>query len=396
MMIVEMAENHVKALFKTKLSQHFLYHNLAHTQQVVSGVKAIAIAQEFSAEDTEKIEVAAWFHDTGYVVSTQSHEDRSVKIVVAFLDSAGKSQDYIDEVSKIILATKFGYEPQNVLEEAIRDADFSHFANEDFSEITQLLRTEWEKTQNKRYTDLDWALENYSMLKNNHRYYTRYAKDFWKKPKSLNLDKLTMNIIAQGGIVPPKVEVDNKKKKGGKENKFDRGVDTLFRITLNNHTRLSNIADSKANILLSVNAIIISIALSSIIPKLDSASNAHLVIPTFVMLMFSVVSIIFAILSTRPKVTSGTFTQQDVADKKVNLLFFGNFYKMPYDEYETAMNVMMRDTDYLYNSMIKDLYFLGIVLERKYRLLRITYSVFMIGIIISVMAFIFAFYYYAV
>jgi hypothetical protein len=154
---------------------------------------------------------------------------------------------------------------------------------------------------------------------------------------------------------------------------------------------LSEIADSKANILLSVNAIIISISLSTLIPKLDSPSNAHLVIPTFVLVMFSVVSIIFAILSTRPKVTSGTFTPKDVEDRKVNLLFFGNFYKMPYQDYETAVNEMMKDRTYLYNSMIKDLYYLGLVLERKYRLLRITYNIFMVGIIVSVLTFVIAF-----
>jgi nitrate reductase gamma subunit len=188
------------------------------------------------------------------------------------------------------------------------------------------------------------------------------------------------------------IETKKKKtKKDTKKEKPDRGVDTLFRITLSNHTRLSGIADSKANILLSVNAIIISIALSSLIPKLDNVNNSHLVIPTFIMLMFSVVSIIFAILSTRPKVTTGIFTRQDIEDKKVNLLFFGNFYKMPLEEYEWAVNEMMKDKAYLYNSMIKDLYFLGVVLEKKYRLLRITYNIFMIGIIISVISFVIAF-----
>ena len=142
---------------------------------------------------------------------------------------------------------------------------------------------------------------------------------------------------------------------------------------------------------MSVNAIIISIALSSIVPKLDSPSNAHLVIPTFIMLMFSVICIVFAILSTRPKVTSGTFTRKDIEDRKVNLLFFGNFYKMPLEEYEWAVNEMMKDNTYLYNSMIKDLYYLGIVLEKKYKLLRITYTIFMVGIIISFLAFFFAF-----
>ncbi|MGQ3086188.1 Pycsar system effector family protein, partial [Flavobacterium sp.] len=143
--------------------------------------------------------------------------------------------------------------------------------------------------------------------------------------------------------------------------------------------------------LLSVNAIIISIVLTTIIPKLDSPSNAHLVTPTLILMAFTVATIIFAILSTRPKVTSGTFTREDIDQQKVNLLFFGNFYKMPLEEYEWAMNEMMKSRDYLYGSMIKDLYFLGLVLHRKYRLLRITYTVFMIGILASVGAFIYAF-----
>ena len=185
------------------------------------------------------------------------------------------------------------------------------------------------------------------------------------------------------------IESDLKKKE--KIEKPERGIDTLFRVTLGNHTRLSGIADSKANILLSVNAIIISIALSTIIPKLDSPKNVHLVIPTFIMLMSSVITMIFAILSTRPKVTSGFFTREDVEAKKVNLMFFGNFYKMPLNEYEWAMNEMMKDRDYLYSTMIKDLYFLGLVLQRKYNLLRIAYNFFMVGIIISVLSFVIAF-----
>jgi hypothetical protein len=76
---------------------------------------------------------------------------------------------------------------------------------------------------------------------------------------------------------------------------------------------------------------------------------------------------------------------------KSKFTFFWNFYKMPLEEYEWAVNEMMKDNAYLYNSMIKDLYFLGVVLEKKYRLLRITYNIFMIGIIISVIAFVVAF-----
>lgn len=179
--------------------------------------------------------------------------------------------------------------------------------------------------------------------------------------------------------------------KKNKKRKFEKGVDTMFRTTLSNHNNLSRYVDNKAHILLSVNAIIISISLSKIFPKLDNPANVHLFIPTLILIGFSVASMICAILATRPSVTKGSFTRKEVEEKKVNLLFFGNFYKMPYQDYNWAMNELMNDSQYIYNSMIKDLYHLGIVLEKKYRLLRTTYNIFMSGIIIAVVAFLIAF-----
>jgi hypothetical protein len=181
-----------------------------------------------------------------------------------------------------------------------------------------------------------------------------------------------------------------KKKKKNKEPKPEKGVDTMFKTTLSNHNNLSRFVDNKAHILLSVNAIIISILLSKVIPKLDNPVNIHLLIPTLILITSSVISMTLAILATRPSVTKGSFTRNEVEEKKVNLLFFGNFYKMPYEDYNWAMNELMKDKEYIYNSMIKDLYHLGIVLEKKYRLLRTTYNIFMFGIVISVIAFLIA------
>lgn len=189
----------------------------------------------------------------------------------------------------------------------------------------------------------------------------------------------------------PKEKDKKKKNKEAKPERLDRGVETMFRTTLSNHNNLSRFVDSKANIILSVNAIIISVSLSTIVPKLDSPSNSHLIIPTLILIVSSLISIVFAIIATRPRVTKGSFSRAEVEDKKVNLLFFGNFYKMPYEDYNWAMNELMKDREYIYNSMIKDLYHLGIVLEKKYRLLRNTYNVFMVGIVISVLAYLIAF-----
>ena len=74
----------------------------------------------------------------------------------------------------------------------------------------------------------------------------------------------------------------------------------------------------------------------------------------------------------------------------MNLLFFGNFHRTSLDEYKWAMNTMMRDPDYLYGSVIQDIYYIGVILGRKYRLVRLAYTIFMIGIFVSVIAFILA------
>ena len=389
MNLILKAEKFVEELFKEKLPPLFTYHNFDHTNEVIQAVIEMANYYQISHEDKEKLIISAWFHDTGYTINAQNHEVFSCEIVTAFLKENNINNDYINEVVALINATVFNYIPKTKFEQIIRDADYHHFSKKNYLSVCEELRKEWEATCDKKFTNEEWARENLAMLTQKHTYYTSYALANWKPKKEKNITKI-QQFLANDNMIMNDATSEKKKKKT-KEVKPERGIDTLFRVTLNNHTRLSGIADSKANILLSVNAIIISIALSTIIPKLDSPSNEHLIIPTFIMLLWSVVSIIFAILSTRPKVTSGTFTSQDVKDKKVNLLFFGNFYKMPYQDYEEAVNEMMKDREYLYNSMIKDLYFLGIVLERKYRLLRITYNIFMIGIIFSVIAFVVAF-----
>lgn len=163
----------------------------------------------------------------------------------------------------------------------------------------------------------------------------------------------------------------------------------MFRITSQNHMMLSSMADSKAHIMISINTLLISIIVTLLVRNLDL--YPHLIVPTFLMLAVSLVTMIFGILVTRPEITSGVFSKEDITLKRANLLFFGNFHGMPLDDFHWGMNEMMNDGEYLYGSMIKDFYQLGQVLGRKYKYLRICYNVFMYGLILSVAAFTIAF-----
>ena len=220
------------------------------------------------------------------------------------------------------------------------------------------------------------------------------------KKQAENLEKLKEKDPDRGSnpidnlLHEHELEVENKEgaesgmeKKGGKKG-AGRGIDTVFRISSNNNQRLSSQADSKAHILIQVNSIIISVLLSLLLRKIEDHTN--LAIPAVLLLTVNLATIIFSILATRPRIPPGTFSKADVDEKKVNLLFFGNFYKMSLEDYAAGMLTMMDDRDFLYGSLIRDVYFQGIALGRKYRWLRLSYDVFMYGLIASVMAFLVA------
>ena len=380
--ILENTKNYVVSLLTKELDPNYLYHNLRHTQRVVKSTKELSKASALSDKEKEILEIAAWFHDTGYTVATKNHEKNSCIIATKFLEDDGYDPDLISKVNRYIMATEKDAVPNSVEEKIIRDADASHFAKTSYLETSELLREELKLLNIADYTYKDWVDVNIKMLGNQHRYYTDYAKENWQEKKDSNLKKL----------IKEKKSIKNIAKKEKLKAKFkgespDRGIQTLFRVTLRNHLTLSDIADTKANILLSVNAIIISLALSNLIPKLDNPTNDYLIYPTAIFVLFSIISMILAVLATRPNVTSGEFTKEDVAKRKVNLLFFGNFHKMNLPDYEWAINELVKDKDYIYSSLTKDLYFLGVVLNKKYKLLRWTYTIFMIGMIISVIAF---------
>ncbi len=380
--IVSKAEDFATKKLASNSGPNYLYHNLRHTQRVAQSTEELIKGEEINDKDAALLLVAAWFHDLGYTVTYANHEEESCAMAKEFLKENDCSQDFIDSTCQLIMATVKDHEPKNKLEEIIRDADSSHFAVKSFLATSELLREELSSLGIQSYSIGDWRKENVRLLRNQHRFYTEYAIENWQKGKDKNVKKLV------------KAKKKNKKliKKESLKAKFkgelpDRGIQTLYRVTLRNHMKLSDIADTKANILLSVNAIIISLALANLIPKLDNPSNDYLFYPTFLFIIFSVVSMVMSVLATKPNVTSGQFTEEEVKSKKVNLLFFGNFHKMELSQYNWAMNQLIKDKDYIYSSLTKDLYYLGIVLERKYRLLRWTYTIFMIGMVLSVIVF---------
>ena len=173
---------------------------------------------------------------------------------------------------------------------------------------------------------------------------------------------------------------NKEKDKGEDKDKFGgRLAQTLMRVQYPMHMDLSSLADSKSNIMISINGLMVSILLASISPKIET--NPWLLLPTTVLLVGCLVSLVYAILAAMPRVTKGHMTLEDVQQRNVNLLFFGNFARLTRDDYVEGMSDLIRDKQLLYTRMTEDIYGLGKVLQRKFTLLRISYFAFMVGLV---------------
>ncbi|HLO38768.1 MAG TPA: Pycsar system effector family protein [Lacibacter sp.] len=386
--VYKKTEQHVTALFQDHLLPHLHFHNLAHTRQVVERTKEIAGHYYLSESDMLAVYVAAWFHDTGYLfVEPAQHEEKGVELMREFMKDYTHDEQLIEKIAECIMATRPPGNDSNLLFQIICDADTYHLGTKEFKQTNQLVCEEY-KAKDPNLTEKEWWEKSISLL-NQHEFYTKYCKDLLDDRKKKNMKKLQkkMDETTRAKATEDKTEAElslAKIDKGG-GGLMSKGIQTMLRLTSSNHFHLSDMADSKAHILISVNAIIISVILSVLLRRLEE--TPYLTIPTIIFLLVSVTTIVISIISTRPKVTEGKFTTQDIADKKTNLLFFGNFYKTSFEDYNVAMREMMKDTDYLYGSLIKDIYTLGTVLGRKYKLVRLAYNVFMIGIVVSVLAF---------
>jgi predicted metal-dependent HD superfamily phosphohydrolase len=393
--LLKEAQDYASQLITTKVSKDVTFHTLLHTREVVAASLKIAEQENLSAEDLLALQVAAWFHDTGYTAGqAKGHELVSVQHTMTFFSSHPVEEAFAEKVKGCIMATRMPQSPQNKLEEILCDADLFHLGSPNFKEKSRLLRKELIDFNGEEWSKKEWRQNNIAFLEA-HNYFTAYGRKILQPAKEEHLARLMEKNPAEQvkeEISPEKEEEEPEhmsdeemKLKRFKENQTERGISTVFRIMAQNQSNLSQMADSKANILISVNSIILTIVISTLSTKLES--NSFLQVPVIILVTVCVSAIVFSILATRPNVTVGTFTPEDIQNKKTNLLFFGNFYKMSLPDYDWAMQELLADKNYLYSSLVKDNYFLGVVLAKKYRWLRIAYNVFMFGIIIAMIAF---------
>jgi len=383
----------VKEKIDSNPQNGLFYHNWDHVDNVLRYVTEIANATpDICPDHLEQLQLAAIFHDACFHNNNDGHELNSAAFAQQVLTDEGFDATKSELVQRLILATQHNYQPNDLLEKIIIDADLSHLQSNKYlkNAFTDLF---YEQKAKRKLTPNEWVKECIEFL-DQHKYHTDYAIENFTKGKQKNqarlkeLSKLEINKLEEAIMSLKKNDKQKEKKKKKKsDGRPEKSVETLFRVTLPNHISLSQIADNKANTIISVNAIIISIVLSTLFPNFSSYEG--LFVPAFILLALCVVTIILAMVSTLPRTTHGIMTREDVKNKKGNLAFFGNFHRMSQDDFEWGIGEIMKDKDYLYKSLTRDLFFLGKVLHKKYVFLRIAYFAFVLNLIVSIGLFVF-------
>ncbi len=387
--LVTAARAHVLQLWNAQHDPRLVYHNFAQAAAVAEQANTIAQAEGLSESDRELVQIAAWFHNIGYLYEPRQAAETSAIRAEFFLVEQKCAPEKIERLRQTIAGAfaskKTELETARVLHDAIRAYDWA----ETYDTRSPLLQLEQELLGGQAPDPAAWLEFVRKQLQEP--FLTATAKQIYEPALAARLLDLhhQLNVPA----IPP---AKKKKAEQAVPERFERlarrplrsSIQTYFRANYANHIRLSAIADNKAHIMISVNSILLSVAISLLTYQTFTNRNPLFILPIILFLVTSLSSLIYAVLSSKPRVTSFMPHPQQPASP----VFFGNFIHLSLDQYEAAVDEMLRDGRLLFGNMARDLYFLGHVLDKKYKLLTYSYTIFMMGFVATVGAFLGAYF----
>lgn len=184
--LVEAVSRYVTVFLSEKLSENLSFHNIGHTYDVVWAACEIGAQSNLSEEEMLVVQIAAWFHDCGYVHTYRGHEEESKKIAGSFLENFGCEEKFIEAVLNTINSTKYPPNPSSLIEKVLCDADLYHLTKPNYRTYEKALRQEFEIYLGLVYTDEEWLTENRNFL-THHTYYTDYGQKILSKFKDVNI-----------------------------------------------------------------------------------------------------------------------------------------------------------------------------------------------------------------
>ena len=382
---------YVEEYMKVHLPENIVFHNYNRTSKIARICDTLSIQSDLNGNEKILLHLAALFIDIGYCDDPKKSASASARHARNYFMQKGMDAGTIKTITESIEAIGYPQQPVSLVAQYLCDADMYYLGSNNYPLDTELLRKEISLVDKVNFSDLDWIKRQLQVLEN-HTYFTSEARQLFKKRKKNNilllqnqLNRIQTINESEVVIVPENPDVDN----GDRDFKPERGVETLFRVTARKQLDLTTMADSKANLIIGVNTIIISIVISVIGTRLSGAS--HLLIPSILIILTNATTIVIAILATRPKIIRVTDHIPGKESAEFNILFFGHFSRMSLDSYkETIRKTIMKKED-IYDTISRDIYYQGLILSKKYSYIAWAYTIFVIGLVISILAFITAF-----
>lgn len=184
--VVAAARKYAEEIFATNYNSVLVFHDLVHTRTVVAAVSEIGEGEGVSPDEIAILQVAAWFHDLGYLQNPVGHEQISASMARKFLSDFEVPASEIKLVEDLILSTEINQVPKNMLEEIIRDADMAHLGMENAKERSDFLRIEQEALKKKSFSNREWLKTNIDFY-NGRSYYTATARSLFESGKDRHL-----------------------------------------------------------------------------------------------------------------------------------------------------------------------------------------------------------------
>jgi class 3 adenylate cyclase len=183
----------VLGMLENELPGYLYYHNVKHTVDVVTQVELIGWGEGVSEEEILLLKTAALFHDAGHTIGYDNHEENGVKLAKQYLPRFNYTDDQIERISKLIMATKLPPDPKNKLEKIMCDADLDYLGRSDFIPVSNTLYDEL-RAQNKIGSLNDWNKLQLKFISNHH-YYTDTAKSLREVNKQKQIERIKKEII---------------------------------------------------------------------------------------------------------------------------------------------------------------------------------------------------------
>lgn len=182
------ARAYIQDRLRNELPDNLHYHGYHHTLDVVIASQKIGGLEGVSEKDLTLLQTAAWYHDSGFLISYDNHEELGCQIASEQLPICGYSNEQLEYVKDMIMATKIPQKPKDYLGQILCDADLEYLGGDNYYSVAESLRKElW--SRNIISDHKSWIELQIKFL-GNHQYFTDSAKSRYEKNKRSRLEEL--------------------------------------------------------------------------------------------------------------------------------------------------------------------------------------------------------------